>query len=122
MYGSSSRSGKANGMPANVAVAGEFPVWDGYAAGNLLRCAKLLDPVFREVIAEGALADPHQLRGVLLDAVGLLQRAPHGLALGPIEILAQRHRRQPWRPGRGRAERPDPATPRHRARGEAARL
>ena len=52
--------------------------------------AALLDAVLGEVVAERALADPHQLRGVLLDAVRALERAADGLALGPIEVLPQR--------------------------------
>ena len=51
---------------------------------------RLFDPMFGEVIAQGALADPHRFGRVFLHAVGGLQRAADGLALGPIEVLAQR--------------------------------
>src|SRR5687767_1436151 len=54
----------------------------------------LVDPVFGEVVAERALADAHQLRGVFLDATSLLERAPDRFTLDPLEILMQAHRRQ----------------------------
>src|SRR5687767_1853439 len=54
----------------------------------------LVEPVFGEVVAERALADAHQLRGVFLDATSLLERAPDRFTLDPLEILMQAHRRQ----------------------------
>ena len=62
-----------------------------------------VDPVLREVVAERALADAHQLGGVLLHAVATLERAPDGLALGPVEVLPQIQRRQSRRAGARRA-------------------
>ena len=53
-----------------------------------------MDPVFREVVAERALADSHGLGGVFLDAVRRLQRSTKGLSLSPIEVLPQRARWQ----------------------------
>src|SRR4051812_39613305 len=80
--------------------------------------AALFDAVLREVIAQGPLADAHRLRGVLLHAVGALERAPHRLALGPIEVLPEGHRRQPRRRGRRHSEQPHHFGSDHRARGE----
>src|SRR5450759_3631337 len=74
------------------------------------------NPVLGEVVAEGALADAHGLRGVLLDAVRPFQRPPDGLALRPIQVLAERQGRQPGRRGRrGHAEQPDDVRTDHRA-------
>src|SRR3990167_5414742 len=40
----------------------------------------LVNPVLREVIGQRPLTDAHQLRGVLLHAAGVLNRAPDGFA------------------------------------------
>ena len=63
-----------------------------------------VDAVLREVVAERTLADAHQLRRVLLDAVGRVERPAHRLALGPLEVLPQQERRHARRGG-GRAAR-----------------
>ena len=54
----------------------------------------LFDAVLGEVVAERALADAHQLGGVLLDAAGAVERAADRLALDPLDVLPQLQRRQ----------------------------
>ena len=70
-----------------------------YQAGNPRRESKphavsLINAVLRQVVAQSALADPHQLGRVLLDAAGLFKGAANGLALHPLEILMQPRRGQ----------------------------
>ena len=47
----------------------------------------LLQSMFGQVIAQRALADAHRFGGVFLHPARILERAPQGFALGPIEIL-----------------------------------
>ena len=89
---------------------------DGYRHGNPRRESKphavsSIDAVLRQVVAQRALADAHQLGRVLLDAARLLERAADGLALHPFEVLVQPQRRQARRaaPTWRRAARPTAA-------------
>ena len=91
--------GKGNARPFPreiIGMAGVFgpPPRRDYQAGNPRRESKphavsSINAVLRQVVAQRALADPHQLGGVLLDAAGLLEGAADRLALHPLEILVQ---------------------------------
>src|SRR3954451_8501875 len=65
-------------------------------AGSWKLEAGLFHSMFRQVIAQGSLADAHHLGGVLLDPSGAAERAPDCLALGPIKVLAEVQR---WQAG-----------------------
>src|SRR5918994_1979786 len=70
------------------------PAAPSYRRRNCLPPLKgLFDPVLGEVVAERALADPHRLRRVLLDASRGFQRAADGLALDPVQVLPEVQRR-----------------------------
>src|SRR5215204_2337265 len=68
---------------------------------------KLFDPMFGEIVAEGALADPHQLGRVLLYAICVLEGAANAFPLGPIQVLAQQQRGKPGRAGWRHAKQAD---------------
>src|SRR3954471_11981015 len=48
-----------------------------------------VDAMFCEVVAQGALADPHRLSRVLLDAGGCLEGAAGGLPFDPVDVLPE---------------------------------
>src|SRR5688572_28287602 len=66
---------------------------NGYAARNPLR-VPLLKLIFREVVAERALADAHEVGGVLLDPAGAVERAADRLLFNPLDVRAQLERGQ----------------------------
>src|SRR5687768_14533305 len=87
-----------------------------YRGRNCLPALKgLFDPVLGEVVAEGALADPHCLRRVLLDASRGFQRTTDRLPLDPVEILPEVQRRDARRL-RGHPEHRDDLVADQRAR------
>src|SRR4051812_13129521 len=60
------------------------------APGTRHPCPVLcLQPILREVVGQRPLADSHQLRGVLLHAAGVFQRASDRLAFHPLDVLSQ---------------------------------
>src|SRR5262245_60975269 len=50
-----------------------------------------------QVIAQRPLADSHALGGELLDPLRSLERPPYGLALDPVHVVPEAHRREPVR-------------------------
>src|SRR5690606_13523611 len=69
--------------------------WYGnaYAYGREVR-TRSVQPVLGEIVAEGALADAEDLRGILLDPAGPRQRPRDAFALRPCEVVVQPLRRQ----------------------------
>ena len=53
-----------------------------------------VDPVFGQIVRQGALADAHQLGGILLYAAGAFERAPNRFLFDPLDVLAQFQRRK----------------------------
>ena len=64
-----------------------------YGVRNRLQVPSL-ELVFRQVVAQGALADAHQVRRLLLDAAGAVERAPDRFLFDPLDVRAELQRGQ----------------------------
>ena len=79
---------------AAPAQSGRNPCGEPFVFYGGRNCLRLLQLVFRQVIAERALADAHHVGGLFLDSAGTVESPPDGFLLDPFDVGPQLERRQ----------------------------